>query len=386
MTGEVQNRRLKVLISFFTFLLLFAGGVEVGLGQEPQWEKEWERTIAAAKKEGKLVYHAGSASAPYFREFQKRYPEIKATRMLTRGGSAAAQRLMAERRAGLYASDILIMGSGSGLRLASAGVLDPLESNFILPEILDRSKWWQGKYHYLGKKSGYIFVFAMTPRPFTGYNTDLVKPASLKSYWDLLKPEWKGKVVALEPGRSVQGFLRFLYHNPKLGPKFISQLLGKAGLTYSRSARQVVDWLGAGKFAIALFISPSRSGLVAAKGQGLPVDWFLPQHFKDGVPITGGPNNVSLVNRAPHPNAARLFINWFLSREGQAVAQRVGGVEAGARGVGVDSLRIDISKDDVSKAYRRLEGVKYLYTESPEFMDMEPIMKLIKEARRKRMR
>jgi len=155
-------------------------------------------------------------------------------------------------------------------------------------------------------------VFAMTPRPFTGYNTDLVKPASLKSYWDLLKPEWKGKVVALEPGRSVQGFLRFLYHNPKLGPKFISQLLGKAGLTYSRSARQVVDWLGAGKFAIALFISPSRSGLVAAKGQGLPVDWFLPQHFKDGVPITGGPNNVSLVNRAPHPNAARLFINWSM--------------------------------------------------------------------------
>jgi iron(III) transport system substrate-binding protein len=386
MTGEVQNRRLKVLISFFNILLFLAAGVEVGLGQQPQWEKEWERTIAAGKKEGKLVYHAGSASAPYFREFQKRYPEIKATRMLTRGGSAAAQRLMAERRAGLYASDILIMGSGSGLRLASAGVLDPLEPNFILPEILDRSKWWKGKYHYLGKKSGYIFVFAMTPRPFTGYNIDLVKPASIKSYWDLLKPEWKGKVVALEPGRSVQGFLRFLYHNPKLGPKFISQLLGKAGLTYSRSARQVVDWLGAGKFAIALFISPSRSGLVAAKGQGLPVDWFLPQHFKDGVPITGGPNNVSLVNRAPHPNAARLFINWFLSREGQAVAQRVGGVEGGARGVGVDSLRIDIPKDDVPMAYRRLEGVKYLYTESPEFMDMKPIMELIKEARGKRNR
>jgi len=142
MTGEVQNGRLKVLISFFNFLLILAAGVDVGFGQEPQWDKEWERTIAAAKKEGKLVYHAGSASAPYFREFQKRYPEIKTTRMLTRGGSAAAQRLMAERRAGLYASDILIMGSSSGLRLASAGVLDPLEPNFILPEILDRSKWW----------------------------------------------------------------------------------------------------------------------------------------------------------------------------------------------------------------------------------------------------
>ena len=384
MTSVVKNRRVKVLISFFNFLLFLAAGVDVALGQQPQWKKEWERTIAAAKKEGKLVYHAGSASAPYFQEFQKRYPEIKATRMLTRGGSAAAQRLMAERRAGLYASDILIMGGTSGTRLARAGVLDPLEPNFILPEVLDRSKWWGGRYHYLSKKSGYIFVFAMTPRPFLGYNTDLVKPASVKAYWDLLKPEWKGKLVALEPGRSAQGFLRFLYHNQKLGPNFLRQLLGKAGLTYSRSGRQVVDWLGAGKFAIALFISPSRSGLVTAKGQGLPVDWFLPQHFEEGVPITGGPNNVSLVNRAPHPNAARLFINWFLSREGQTVAQKVGGVEGGARGVGVDSLRIDIPKDDVPKAYRRLEGVKYLYTESPEFMDMEPIRELIKEARRKR--
>jgi len=221
----------------------------------------------------------------------------------------------------------------------------------------------------------------MTPRPFLGYNTELVNPASVKAYWDLLKPEWKGKLVALEPGRGAQGFLRFLYHNQKLGPNFIRQLLGKAGLTYSRSGRQVVDWLGAGKFAIAIFINPSRSGLVTAKSQGLPVDWFLPQHFKDGVPITGGPNNVSLVNRAPHPNAARLFINWFLSREGQTVAQKVGGVEGGTRGVGVDSLRIDIPKDDVPMAYRRLEGVKYLYTESPEFMNMEPILKLIKEAR-----
>ena len=384
MPSEAKQSNLKVLVSVISFLLFLAAGVEVGRSQQPQWKEKWKQTVTAAKKEGKLVYHAGSASAPYFREFQKKYPEIKTTRMLTRGGSAAAQRLMAERRAGLYASDILIMGSGSGLRLASAGVLDPLEPNFILPEILDRSKWWEGKYHYLGKKSGYIFVFAMTPRPFTGYNTDLVKPASLKSYWDLLKPEWKGKVVALEPGRSVQGFLRFLYHNPKLGPKFIRQLLEKAGLTYSRSGRQVVDWLGTGKFAIALFISPSRSGLVAAKSQGLPVDWFSPQHFIDGVPITGGPNNVSLVNRAPHPNAARLFINWFLSREGQTVAQKVGGVEGGTRGVGVDSLRIDIPKDDVPMAYRRLEGVKYFYTENPEFMNMEPILTLIKEARANR--
>ena len=157
MISKAKNGKLKVLASALSSILFFVAGVEVVLGQQPQWKKGWERTIAAAKKEGKLVYHAGSASENYFREFQNRYPEIKAIRMLTRGGSAASQRLMAERRAGLYAADVLVLGSTSGSRLANAGVLDPLEPNFILPEILDRSKWWGGKYHYLGKKNGDIF-------------------------------------------------------------------------------------------------------------------------------------------------------------------------------------------------------------------------------------
>ncbi len=126
MISKAKHGKLKVLASAFSSFLFLVAGVDTSGGQQPQWEKEWKQTIAATKKEGKLIYHAGSASAPYFREFQKRYPEIKAIRMLTRGGSAAAQRLVAERRAGLYASDILIMGGTSGTRLANAGVLDPI--------------------------------------------------------------------------------------------------------------------------------------------------------------------------------------------------------------------------------------------------------------------
>ncbi len=385
MISKAKHGKLKVLASAFISFLFFVAGVDTRGEQQPQWEKEWNQTIAAAKKEGKIVYHSGNAIEPVFREFQKRYPEIKTVRMLTQGGSAAAQRLMAERRAGLYAADILVLGGTSGTRLARAGVLDPIEPILILPEVLDRSKWWKGKHQYLGKKSGYVFVFAGIPRPFIGYNTKLVDPGDLRSYWDFLDPKWKGKIVAFDPAAGGRGgagsAIRFAYYNPELGPTWIRRLLNETDLSYSRDQFQIINWLGVGKFAIAMFVTPRRSGLSTAKAQGLPVNEFSPRHFKEGIPFSGGGNNVALVSRAAHPNAARLFINWFLSREGQLITQKIGG-----GGEGVDSLRIDISKDDVPQNYRRQKGIKYFYTDKPEWMDMKPVLNLIGEIQRKRKR
>ncbi len=373
MVSKAKNGRLTVLASVFSSFLFLVAGVETGAGQQPQWEKEWERTIAAAKKEGKLIY-TGRSVAPFFQEFQKRYPEIKTIRMLTQGGRATGQRLMAERRAGLYAADVLFLGGTSGTQLARAGVLDPIKSILILPEVLDRSKWWKGKHHYVD--NGYVLAFAAIPRPFIGYNTKLVEPDKIRSYWDFINPEWKGKIVSRDARTGAGGALRFVYYNPELGPTFIRRLVSETDLTFSGDGRQITDWLGSGKFAIAMFVTARRSGLDKAKAQGLPVNWFPPRHFKEGIPFSGGGNHVALVNRAPHPNAARLFINWFLSREGQSITQKVGG-----GGEGIDSLRIDIGKDDVPKHYRRQKGIKYFFTDYPEWMDMKPIVNLFREAR-----
>jgi iron(III) transport system substrate-binding protein len=347
-------------------------------GQQPVWQSEWSKVVAAAKSEGQLVYHAGATSDAFFKEFQKKYPEINVTRMLTQGGSAAVQRLTSERRAGIYSADVIVIGGGSGLRLADSKILDPIEPGLILPEVLERSNWWEGKHRYLDREGRYLFMFAAVPQPDVGYNTKLVNPVDVPSYWDLLNPKWRGKMVTLDPaearGGASVGF-RFMYYNPELGPTFIRRLLGEMELASSRDERQIVDWLATGKFIISLFTSPGRTGLDKGREQGLPVNWFPPQHFKEGVGFGGGGNNVALVNRAPHPNAAKVFINWLLSREGQSLAQKV----AAKAGEGVDSLRIDIPKDDVPSDYRRREGVKYFYADRPEWMDMAPILKLIDE-------
>ena len=343
--------------------------------QRGDWEKQWQGTIQAAKKEGKLVYHSGNSSEPYFHEFEKKFPEIKGSQVLTRGGAQTEQRILTERRAGVYVADIVHLGAGSGSGLANAGALDPLEPYLVLPEVLDQSKWFEGRHYFADKEGKYLFKYASNPGADISYNTKLVNPDNIKSYWDLLDPKWKGKIVTYDPGARGSRLFSYFYYNPELGPQYLRRLFGEMALTASRDRRQMTDWLAAGKFALALRTAPDASTLDDAKAQGLPVNWFIPAHFKEAAAISGGPAHVAVLNRAPHPNAAKLFINWFLSREGQLMVQHYGAIH----GDGVDSLRIDIPKDMIPPGYRRGEKTKYFDMDARDRASDEPVVKLIQE-------
>jgi len=106
------------------------------------------------------------------------------------------------------------------------------------------------------------------------------------------------------------------------------------------------------------------------------VDTFGPRAFKEGGGLVQQFGTLSVVHRAPHPHAARVFINWLLSRKGQiALQKRTATGESPA-----DSLRIDIPKDDVPYLNRRLDGIKYLDTGKPEWIEMKPILDVVNEA------
>ncbi len=166
--------------------------------------------------------------------------------------------------------------------------------------------------------------------------------------------------------------MRYFYNNPELGPDFIRRLFSETDITLTRSNRQGLDWLARGKFPLGLFL-----GRVAeAKEQGLPVDFLDPHDFKESVPIGISDGSLALMKNAPHPNAAKVFINWFLSREGQIAVQ-----EEYARGnAGADSMRVDIPKDVVFKLFRRRQGAKYFFVATPERTNMLPIYKVVNEA------
>ena len=133
----------------------------------------------------------------------------------------------------------------------------------------------------------------------------------------------------------------------------------------------MIDWLANGKFAICF---ACRGGLTA-KRQGLPVESFdVTISLKEAGYLSVGGNTISLVNKAPHPNTAKVFINWFLSREGQIAHQKLGDPDNPP-----NSLRVDIPKDDVPSYKRLVSGKPYLDVTRREFSNIIPVFKLTRE-------
>ena len=366
-----------VLLGLF-FICVRAGIAGTGEGGAA-WQAEWNRIHLAAREEGKVVIYGGDIFELIFREFQKRYPEIKVSMWGAGGGASGnAQRLLTERRSGLHSVDIWISGVDTlSKMLLPAKMLEPVRPALVLPEVLDETQWWGKRHYYADPEGKYIFVYEGSVQSGgLSYNTKLVDRTGLRSYWDLLDAKWRGKIVStdpLRPGTSQQN-LRFFYHNPELGPEFIRRLFGETELVISRDDQQMLDWLAVGRYAFGLFI---RGAAQDAKKQGLPVDDFFAGQFKEGALVDSTRGGLSLLNRAPHPHAARLALNWFLSAEGQKVYQKYF-FESGSS-YGGNSLREDISKDNVQPGSQRRKGVKLLFTGRPEWIDMQPIHDLLKK-------
>jgi iron(III) transport system substrate-binding protein len=345
---------------------------------KPSWQAEWDQTVRAAEKEGQLtVYIGGYGAIIDAGVFQKAYPKIKITH-ITGAGTDLTQRISAERRAGKYLADVYNGGGNSLYQVLYQGkMLDPIKSTLILPDVLDPTKWWEGKQKYADKEGQFIFVYEgnVSAGAGAGYNTQSLDPREYKTYWDFLNPKLKGKILSTDI-RRVRGAgiaWQFLYYHPDLGPKYLRRLFGEMDITLTADLRQAIDWLGAGKYALCM---PIQGGTVyRAKNQGLPVDQFDPYHFKEGVNLSSAFGSLALMNRAPHPNAAKVFINWLLSSEGQTLFQKVISQPGDPR----DSRRIDVPKDHIPPEERRRDKMNYFDTDDPETKDLTPVIKLIDE-------
>jgi iron(III) transport system substrate-binding protein len=339
----------------------------------PKWQAEWQKTIDAAKREGQLSLYGGQeiAHPDIIAAFNKEYPFIKVTSASGRAADMMT-RIVAERRADKYLADLTASGPNGPRMLYLNKILDPIAPAFILPEVTDTSKWYGGKHWYADPENKYIFMFEGTiVTTGLSVNTKLVSPDEIKSYWDLLQQKWKGKLLGQDPrGAALLTPVLILYHRPGLGADFLRRFYTETEITLFRDRRQGTNWLATGKFPLCHLC---REIDKAAK-QGLAVEDIPPEKLKEGGTIGGGGSSVlALINRAPHPNAAKLFINWYLSREGQSVWQKVMNVKEVEAS---DSMRIDIPKDEVLPDGKRVAGREYQVI---GFLDPEPVQKLLQE-------
>jgi len=243
--------------------------------------------------------------------------------------------------------------------------------------VTDLSKWWKGRHRYVDPEGQYVFVYQSSLYgPPVYHNTKMVSLESIRSVWDLLEPKWKGKMISLWPRANyVSTALLFMYHHPQIGPKFLERFYGDMELTYFSDFRQGTDWLAAGKYPLCFLCRLRR-----AMEQGLPVAEVSPYHFKEAPGIGSNNGAIALMNSQPHPNAARVFINWYLSRDGQIAFRQANNTVEDET---TTSLREDLPLSVVPEAARRRKDVDYIDISRHDWMEWKPVGDLINAARQK---
>ena len=367
---------MKRAVLFIALTLMLAlTEVATAAEQKSAWQREWEKILDGAKKEGEVrLWGDQEITHPdIIAGFAKEYPFIKPVTVSGRVGDLMP-RIVAERRAGKQLADIYSGGLGgrSFFDFHKAGVLDPIKPLLILPEVIDTSKWLNGEHYYADPEKQFIFMYEGSVAGVgLHYNTNLIDLKEFKSYWDLLSPKWKGRILLFErPAVGSPSVVRF-YHHAQLGPEFVKRLFSEMDVTVSQDRRQSSDWLASGKFPICIDCGDTDR----AKQQGLPVDEFPHANLKEASyeVSTSGNSGLAMINNQPNPNAARIFVNWFLSRAGQTTWQTVMNTKVQEPS---DSMRVDIPKDKVAAPARREEGKKYRVT---GFLDPDPATRLFKE-------
>ncbi len=186
-------------------------------------------------------------------------------------------------RAGKFIPDIFIQGSTTPTTaLYPAKALDPIRPALFHPEVIDQSKWWLGRHHYVDSEGEHIFMFEGSPGGDVVYNTEVVKPEQLRSYWNLLDPKFKGKIVSMDPTVAGPGSqtLVFYYHSPELGPEFLRRLFGEMDVKVIREDERLIDWVAQKQYTLGLFARGTEAA--RAEKAGLPVRQIRPGHFKEG--------------------------------------------------------------------------------------------------------
>lgn len=302
------------------------------------WEAEWEELLKAARQEGKLLVYS-TPSVDVMGALGKAFYAkcgIKVEYVVGRG-EELARRMLAEQAAGIYVADVVISGGATGLvTMKPQGLLDKLEPLILLPEVKDPKMWRTGKVPFVDKDGYHIAMIAGAQR-YMLRNTDLVKEGELKSYKDLLNPKWKGKMTSNDPtiaGTASAMYTFFAYDVWGLPDtlEYMRQMV-KQEPVISRDNRLPVEWVAKGKYSIGIATPTEQTSEFITLGAPIAMVKAI-----EGVKFGAGSGGLQIPKIRANPNAARVFVNWLLTKEGQTIF---------ARGFGHPSARLDASTEGI---------------------------------------
>lgn len=262
-------------------------------------DEDWSKVVAAAKAEGKLVVYNAVQDASYYHavvnSFETTYG-IKVDTLDLRA-SELNERIRTEQATNRFLGDVVQNGQATLEREWHDG--PPVQTFAPVPnEKTLREPFVATDYYVPSWVQAYGFLV----------NTDLVTPAETPKTWhDLLDPKWHGKILSDDPRPIGGGATMFAVTTLKYGIEF-QQKLATQDLVFSRDLRNDARRIARGEYPIYI----PQMFAMASDLKGLPAKVIVPE---DGVPYVVIASAV--LRNAPHPNAARLFINHMLERQSQ---------------------------------------------------------------------
>ena len=333
-----QCRLLKAQLFVLSILVWVPTGI-AQIAPDP-------RLVEAAKKEAEVIWYTTltlDMSKEVMDRFHKKYPFIKPTLYRTAGGPLL-NRILSEARTGGRTWDVAV---GPGLmvvplmeRKLLATYRSP-EASMIYDELADKDGYWA---------SFYALSFVL------GYNTKLLKKEDLpKTYEDLLQPKWKGSQISLdvEAYEMLQGLMAAWGKSKAIS--YFKRLAAQQPIV-QRGSTHRATLAAAGEFPLVMAFNQTCQRMIM---RGAPIDWVPLE------PAVVRVNPTVLAANAPHPNAAKLFIDFVLSREGQQMMQAFGGVP----------VRKDVEPDPP----RLFRGYKWVIAHPRDYKNYEEIVKLYNE-------
>jgi len=305
----------------------------------------WEKTIADAKNEKQVVVYTALVGDPTLKAivqaFEKKYGIT--VNMLEGRGSDIRERARVEQGAGRFIADVTYTSEGQARLIARQ------DKTYVTHDATPNLKGLKPAFAKM-TDSG-LFGPVMTIPYGILVNTSMVKPADEPKSWaDLANPKWKGKILSDDMRAIGGGYLMFFaqWNAPGLGVKFHEEF-AKNEPSFTRDMREAGRRVARGEFPIYVpFILNDITNL-----KGLPVKPVIPT---EGVPFVLYGN--VMMRNAPHPNAARLYIDYLMSEESELLWAK--------SGMGVTRAGLD---DKIPQDVRAFAGAKLLGTTDPDRQD-----------------
>lgn len=293
-----------------------SGGQAPAAAAKPAWETEWDELVAAAKKESKLVVHTlpGEGFKKLIAAFSAAMPgiDVEHTTIFARD---LAPRILQERRASVFAWDVVMPPGTTGFgSLFPERVFDPIRPVLFRPDVTGDQYWYGGfDFGFQDDEKKYAFGFGWNLEGGFFVNTDLVKDGDIKTAMDVLNSRWKGKIAVADPQSGGASAVPLTVAALKNGDGYVKRFFTEQTPTLFREPRQGAEMLVRGQVAIA--VGTTSPIVLDFANQGFKnVKRILPDDFSYLFQET-----VWVMNRAPHPAAAKLFVNWLLTKQAQEV-------------------------------------------------------------------